>query len=43
MATLQAQSSPPPEQERTPSAKASAAEPSQAAFDAMDKFMQEFA
>lgn len=41
MATLQAQSSPQPEQERTPSDSAFEAEPSQAAFDAMDKFMED--
>jgi hypothetical protein len=40
MATLQAQSWPPPEQERTPSDKAFEAEPSQATSDAMDKFME---
>jgi hypothetical protein len=43
MATLQAQRSPPPEPDRTPSDKGPEAEPSKAAFDAMDKFMEEFA
>lgn len=43
MAALRAQSSPPPEPDRAPSDKAPESEPSQAAFDAMDKFMEEFA